>query len=100
MENLIADGKSSESLVERVRSLKAATYESLEFLLNCLCAFGKPVLHRMDKGWYCKVSMHVAAKGTSFEVGSEFTCETSLAAARQCAQRIIATMEAIEGGNQ
>lgn len=89
----------SDSLGQRVDVLKRAKYESLEYLLNALCSFGAPKLFRMDCGWHCDVKMHVAAKGTSFDVMSDFGCETSMAAAKQCAERIIATMQSINSQN-
>lgn len=88
----------SESLSERLTSLKLARREDLECLLLALCAYGKPVLHRVDNGWYCKVSMHVAAKGTSFDVASDFSCASPIVAARECTDRIVATLEAMDSG--
>jgi hypothetical protein len=65
---------------------------SLTELLEALCAAGKPRLARMDHGWLCSIDMHVAAAGTEFKIRSEFDRETPLAAARQCAERVIQTL--------
>lgn len=97
-ENQLSEQPHPMSPVQRLVFLKLATREDLEFLLRALCKFGKPTLHRFDKGWYCKVTMHVAAKGTSFEIASDFTCELPTLAARECAYRIITTLEAMEVG--
>lgn len=66
--------------------------ESLETILQNLCALGVPVLHKMDNGWYVYLKMHVSAAGTEFTIKSQSNCETPLSAARQCAERAVTTL--------
>ena len=85
-------------LVITPTSVKLATLRdvaelTLEPLLLRLCAFGKPAVRQMSKGWYCHIDMHVPAAGTSFSVASDFDCPTPLAAAVECALRVIAVLE-------
>lgn len=65
----------------------------LETLLQNLCHLGVPVVHKMPKGWWVYLKMHVAAAGTEFKVESECDCPTPSDAARQCAERAIATLK-------
>lgn len=67
--------------------------EPLETILHNLCSLGVPSLHKMPKGWWVTLKMHVAAAGTEFTVRSESDCETPLAAARQCAERAVMTIK-------
>lgn len=67
--------------------------EPLETILQNLCSLGVPALHKMPKGWWMTLKMHVAAAGTEFTVKSESDCETPLAAARQCAERAVTTLK-------
>jgi hypothetical protein len=61
--------------------------------LIALCKYGKPRIAKMPDGWMCSVDMHVAAKGTSFEVKSDFNCITPSAAVEQVMQRIEDTLK-------
>ncbi len=61
-------------------------------LLDALCYYGKPRLSPLVSGWYCVVEMHVASKGASFEIKSDFDHATPGDAARMCASRIAATL--------
>ena len=65
---------------------------TLEELLLFLTRFGKPRCGMFGTGWSCQVEMHVVSVGTSFEVKSDFGMETPLAAAKQCAERLIETL--------
>ena len=67
--------------------------EPLETILQNLCSLGVPSLHKMQKGWWVTLKMHVTAAGTEFTVKSESDCETPLAAARQCAERAVTTLK-------
>lgn len=65
----------------------------LEFILLNLQSVGKPRLHcHDDMLWSCSVNMHVPNAGTTFEVRSEFNMVSPLAAARQCAERVLKTL--------
>lgn len=77
--------------------LSPGRFSTLEEKLQALCAFGAPTLFRMANspdrtGWWCKVNMHVASKGTAFEIGSDAYCPSPSAAVDQCAERIAATL--------
>lgn len=65
---------------------------TLDEKLVALCAFGEPTLHRMKKGWWCTIDMHVAAAGTAFSIKSESDCPSPTEAVDQCAERIAATL--------
>lgn len=77
----------------KLAPLEGYERQTLEGLLNALCAAGMPRILRMDKGWVCCVDMHVASAGTEFKIRSEYDCETPLASARQCAGRVIQTLQ-------
>lgn len=66
--------------------------ETLDTILQNLCSIGVPSIHKMQRGWWAMLKMHVAAAGTEFTVKSEADCETPLCAARQCAERAIITL--------
>lgn len=66
---------------------------SLEEILVALCRVGKPRLSRLSDAWYCIVEMHVASVGAEFKVGSDFSCQTPIDAARQCAERVVTTLK-------
>jgi hypothetical protein len=82
----------STSVSQSLGPLMGYSNLSLDEILDALCAAGKPRVARMDHGWLCSIDMHVAAAGTEFKIRSEFDCETPLAAARQCAERVIQTL--------
>lgn len=67
--------------------------EPLETLLQTLCNIGVPTLFKMDRGWWVTLKMHVAAAGTEFKVQSDSDCQTPGEAARQCAERALATLK-------
>ncbi|MBS1729828.1 MAG: hypothetical protein JSS67_03520 [Bacteroidetes bacterium] len=68
----------------------------LEDLLLRLNTFGKPSLHRMDKGWWCSIDMFVSAKGTDFKIKSEWDCATPTLAVQQCLQRVAETVGSVK----
>lgn len=63
----------------------------LEPLLVEMCRFGKPAISRMDKGWWVRCDMHVAAEGTTFKIESDIL-PSLLTASRQCMDRIQKTL--------
>jgi hypothetical protein len=67
---------------------KLVADNDLESLLNELCKYGEPRVSMLRGGWYCKIEMHVSQKGCSFDVASEFKCETPTHAARECLSRV------------
>lgn len=72
---------------------KQATYEKLELepLLEEMCRYGKPAISRMDRGWWVRCEMHVAAEGTTFRIESEIL-PSLLTAAQQCMDRMQTTL--------
>ena len=93
MEKLMM-GEKPMALVKRIEAVRGYEEQGLEELLVNLCTLGVPNLHRMQRGWWVTLKMHVAAAGTEFTVKSESDCPTPLAAARQCAGRAV---EALRG---
>lgn len=71
----------------------ASKNESLEGLLQQLCHFGRPSITRLDNGWWCRCAMHVATAGTTFQIDSETKHKTPTDAARECAERVVATLK-------
>lgn len=69
--------------------------KSLEDLLAALATFGKPRLSLQPRGWHACVEMHVSAVGVSFDVNSDFDHKTPSAAARQCAERVLAALNGL-----
>lgn len=63
----------------------------LEPLLVKMCTYGKPAVSRMDKGWWVRCEMHVAAEGTTFKIESDIM-PSLLTAAQQCMDRIHKTL--------
>jgi len=64
-------------------------YQSLEELLSGLEKFGDPMVRKYERGWVVYVKMRVWTAGVGFEVSSDFRMPTPLAAARQCAERVL-----------
>ena len=64
---------------------------SVEDLLVAMCKYGKPAVSRMDKGWWVRCEMHVAAEGTTFRIESDIV-PSLLTAAQQCMDRIVKTI--------
>lgn len=71
---------------------------TLEQLLEALTHAGRPRVHQFDDGtWGCTVKMHVAAAGTTFEIRSDYTHASPLEAAKQCVDRVRATLAQFGG---
>ena len=68
---------------------------TLEELMMYMVRYGRPRLSLHDGGWYCKVEMNTNAKGTQFDVASEFNQPTPLHAARMCHERIITALKTL-----
>jgi hypothetical protein len=49
----------------------------------------------MDSGWHCWIKMHVASKGATFEIKSEFGHQSPMAATNECHERIVSTIRNI-----
>jgi len=80
-------------LSEVISPLSGYERLSLEEILVALCRAGNPRCSKMKShGWMASCEMHVSAAGTTFEVRSEFTHKTPIDAARECAQRVVATL--------
>lgn len=74
---------------------EAKVVEDLQELMVYLIRYGRPRLSYLDGGWYCKVEMNTNTKGTQFDVASEFSHPTPIAAAKQCHERIVNAMKAL-----
>jgi hypothetical protein len=70
--------------------------KTLEELLDHLCNWGHPVLHKFDDGWYCKINVFVTPTGAEFIVKSEFNSETAKDAAAQCYHRLIKAIKELQ----
>ncbi len=79
--------------LEAINKIGRHTDCSLDDLLNRLCHLGEPTISKMRNGWWCRVRMHVTAKGTEFQIESDTNCVTPLGAAQQCTERAIATLK-------
>lgn len=77
---------------------KSAPAETLEDVLLELAKWGKPrVTMPGGSGWYSSVDVNVSPAGAKFEVASDFSMATPLAAALQCRDRLLASVKAIGG---
>lgn len=75
-----------------------ATGETLEDVLLELAKWGKPrVSMPGGQGWYSCVDVSITPTGAKFEVASDFSMATPLAAALQCRERLMASVKAIGG---
>jgi hypothetical protein len=59
--------------------------------------FGKPRISHTGDGWYSNIEMHVASKGTTFTVASDFKHEHPTTALDQCIDRMLSTLSALGG---
>lgn len=64
----------------------------LEELLNLLTKYGKCSLSYMGEGWHARIEMYVTSVGAEFKVSSDFRMVSSMAATRQCYDRVIKTL--------
>lgn len=62
---------------------------TLEEHLQQMRYYGKPRVSLMSNGWYSCIEMNTNTTGTSFEVKSEFDCQTPTLAAKQCHERML-----------
>lgn len=62
---------------------------TLEEHLEEMRYYGKPRVSLMSNGWYSCIEMNTNTTGTSFEVKSEFDCQTPTLAAKQCHERML-----------
>ncbi len=79
--------------LEAINKIKDYKQCNLDDLLVKLCHLGDPSLTKMRGGWWCRVRMHVTAKGCNFEIESEINNTTPTDAARQCAERALSTLK-------
>jgi hypothetical protein len=64
----------------------------LEELLNVLTKYGKVRTNYMGDGWVTAIDMYVTSVGAEFKVSSDFRMVSSMAATRQCYDRVIKTL--------
>lgn len=69
---------------------------SLEDKLIWLTGFGKPTLFRMDGGWHTSLAMHVASKGSTFKIESDYKHQSPSEAVDECISRMVATLKDLE----
>lgn len=69
----------------------SAKSNNLDEILNALCAFGVPMLSKFPNGWWCKIEMHVAAKGCAVRCESETSHKTPSLAVAECVKRTVET---------
>ena len=62
---------------------------TLEEHLEQMRYYGKPRVSLMSNGWYSCIEMNTNTTGTSFEVKSDFDCQTPTLAAKQCHERML-----------
>jgi hypothetical protein len=74
-------------------NIRAFLDKTLEDVLQSLTVVGRPSLFSMRGAkWHCLCETYVSELGTSVDVRSNWDCETPTAAARQCAERVISTI--------
>ena len=56
-------------------------------LLMTLAAYGKPSLHRMDRGWWCRLELVHA--GATVKIDSETNHSTPRLAVSECVDRLM-----------
>ncbi len=81
------------STTEALALPSPASLEAVDTILTELARFGRPTLCLTTRGWWCYVDIHVNATSTSMDVKSESNHPSPIAAARECAQRVIATVK-------
>lgn len=69
---------------------------SLEDKFIWLTGFGKPTLFRMSDGWHVSLAMHVASKGSTFKIESDYNHPTPSEAVDECISRLAATLKDLE----
>ena len=62
---------------------------TLEEHLEQMRYYGKPRVSLLNNGWYSCIEMNTNTTGTSFEVKSDYDCQTPTLAAKQCHERIL-----------
>lgn len=65
----------------------------LEALLMAFLRYGNVRLSFIDDGWHCNIGMHVASQGATFTIASGFKCQTPMAAALECWERMSKTLK-------
>ena len=70
-------------------------HEDLQELIVYMVRYGKPRISYITDGWYCKVEMNTNTKGTQFDIASEFSHATPLAAAKECHERIVNALKTL-----
>lgn len=68
-------------------------YHGIDKCLFELERYGRPMLSKMDSGWYCKVDVFVTGKGTEFKVRSDFGCKFPKLAVNQCYNRLVESIK-------
>lgn len=64
-----------------------------------LTKFGKPSVNKTKSdGWYGLIEMHVSAKGTTFDIRSDYDCASPDAAINQLIERMLDTLAKIGRG--
>ena len=79
--------------LEAINKIKDYQQCNLSDLLLKMCHLGEPSIHKMRNGWWCKVDMHVSAKGSRFVIESDSNCDNPSEAARQCAGRALTILK-------
>lgn len=88
--NLITFRKKSDPIKEEMH---------LEDILEMLTHYGRPTIFNLDCGWHACVNMNTTIQGGKFEIRSDFSMASPMAAARQCLERAFLAV-AKDGGIQ
>ena len=83
------------SLLRKEEPSATRVVEDLQELMVHMIRYGKPRLSYITDGWYCKVEMNTNTQGTQFDIASEFSHQSPLAAAKQCHERIINALKVL-----
>lgn len=85
------------SAIVPIAELRDYEAMDLERVLCALARFGEPTMMKMDRGWWCFMKVHVSAVGAVLKVESESNAKSPTVAARQCAERLVATIKQFGG---
>ena len=77
------------SLLPKISQTTKIEDLTLEEHLEQMRFYGKPRVSLQSNGWYCVIEMNTNTTGTSFDVKSEFDCESPRLAAKMCHERML-----------
>ena len=83
------------SLIKNEETTTSRVTEDLGGLLMEMLRYGHPRVSHLQGGWYSIVEMNTDTVGAKFDIKSEFDHPTPLSAAKECHERIITALKAL-----